>query len=76
MRPLGSQRAKSLARRAACTNGARMQKSRRQVLKGALALSAAAAVSRSGFGGAEGPVLTRTIPPQINPCPLLDLARP
>jgi len=51
-----------------------MQNIRRQFLKGALALSAAvAAMSRSGFGGAEGPVLSRTIPHTGESLPVVGL---
>jgi aryl-alcohol dehydrogenase-like predicted oxidoreductase len=50
-----------------------MQKTRRHVLKAALALSAAAAVSRGGFGGAEGPILSRTIPHTNESLPVIGL---
>ena len=50
-----------------------MQKSRRQVLKGALALSAVAAASRSGFGDAESSILTRPIPHTNETLPVVGL---
>jgi aryl-alcohol dehydrogenase-like predicted oxidoreductase len=50
-----------------------MQKTRRHVLTSAWALTVASVASRSGFGGAEGPILTRKIPHANEPLPVIGL---
>jgi hypothetical protein len=50
-----------------------MKKNRRQIIKGALALSATAGLFRNGFGAVEKSIVTRPIPHTNESLPVVGL---